>query len=546
MDWGVAPGRWGEPRTSSHTVGDALDPRTLAFAHAHLGPAGSAPAPKEPRVDPSRLSDDRVGELFAGIQARTDDDARARLSRGMSYVNLLSWRSDEPVRVPDAVLFPRSHEQVLAILSVCSTERIAVVPVGGGTSVTGGIDTPESDAVVAVSMDRMRSVLDFDEESALVTVEAGITGPELESFLNPRGWTLGHFPQSFERASIGGYIAARSSGQSSSGYGRIEDLLIGAHVATPVGTWDVGGYPAQSSGPDLRHLVLGSEGALGIVTSAQLRVRARPTLREYTASILPGDFAAAASAVRALTRSPLRPTVMRASDPAETEALLTMSAPRGVTGWAFATYVRLRRARPGSLIILGFESTSESTVGAMRAFARETLGERGAVSIGNGPGRAWERGRFRGPYQRDALIDAGYLVETFETIVPWSQLKATHERLSNAARNALGSRAYVMAHISHSYDVGASLYFTVLAGGRSDPSESAQQWRRAKATIMDALVDSGAAISHHHGVGRDHLTWLGLSIDGVSTDVLRRVKASVDPRGIMNPGALVPGQGGGP
>jgi len=284
---------------------------------------------------------------------------------------------------------------------------------------------------------------------------------------------------------------------------------------------------------------LGSEGALGIVTSADLRVRAFPTFREYSAAIVPGDFSAAANVVRALTRSPLRPTIVRASDEAETRALLTMSGPGGVLGGAFSMYMRMRRALPGSLIILGWESESATTLGAMRAFARERLADAGAVSIGGRPGRSWVASRFLGPYQRDAMMDAGYLVETFETVVVWSAIDDTHHSLADVVRAQLGDDSYVMAHISHSYEVGASLYFTVLAGARSDPRASMDRWRSAKAAIMDALAECGAAVSHHHGVGRDHRDFLPAAIGPVGEDVLRAVKTTLDPGWIMNPGALV-------
>ena len=542
MDHGAPLGAWGEAPS-----GRVLDPRAEAFARARLGEPLGAPGPGETAggvtersaAEDSALTPERMRALFPGVEWSLEASLRARFSRGMSYLNLMSWRAGEAARLPDAVVFPTSHQDVLDVLAACSAQGIAVVPVGGGTSVTGGVDTPDLDTVVVCSLDRMSEVQNLDTESGIVTVQAGATGPQLESYLNERGWTLGHFPQSFERATIGGYIATRSSGQSSSGYGRIEDLLVGAEVASPVGTLSVGGYPASATGPDLRHVVLGSEGALGIVTSADLRVRAFPTFREYSAAIVPGDFSAAANVVRALTRSPLRPTIVRASDEAETRALLTMSGPGGVLGGAFSMYMRMRRALPGSLIILGWESESATTLGAMRAFARERLADAGAVSIGGRPGRSWVASRFLGPYQRDAMMDAGYLVETFETVVVWSAMDDTHHSLADVVRAQLGDDSYVMAHISHSYEVGASLYFTVLAGARSDPRASMDRWRSAKAAIMDALAECGAAVSHHHGVGRDHRDFLPAAIGPVGEDVLRAVKTTLDPGWIMNPGALV-------
>jgi alkyldihydroxyacetonephosphate synthase len=534
-DW--VPGRWG----GSHATGDVtVDARTRRFAEQHLGSPVRAPVPRLPPVRVSRLDDTTCKVLFPQVRASTADVERARASRGMSYVDFLQWRSSTPITAPDAVLYPDSHDQVLRILDACAREGIAVVPVGGGTSVTGaltldGTTSVASSRSVALSTVLLDRIIEVDDVSGIAHVESGVTGPQVEAALT--GWTLGHFPQSWERASIGGFIAARSSGQSSSGYGRIEDMLLGARVATPVGTWDVGGFPAASIGPDLRHLILGSEGSLGVVTSARLRLRRRPSIRQFAAAVVPGDFERAAAALRELAQSPLRPTVVRASDNAETDALLTMSMPTGVLGAALGAYLRSRSALPGCLIVLGWEGTQESDVAATRAHSRDVLQD--AIWLGGSPGRAWDRGRFHGPYLRDALMDDGYLVETFETVTTWSNISTLHERVRAVALNALGDRSYVMAHISHSYDTGASLYFTVLAGGWHEPQESADRWLDAKHTITAAIVAGSGAVSHHHGVGRDHRRWLPAHLGDIGMDVLRAVKASVDPQGVMNPGALL-------
>lgn len=529
-------GRWG----AADADREGLDPRTRAFAETHLGPPQSAPEPHLREVPPSALSESQTSSLFSGVRVDSSSQTRLRYCRGMSYTDLLTWRADGVVPgVPDAVAFPENHDQVQQLVQSCSREGIVVVPVGGGTSVTGGL-TPKAGErpVLAVSLSGMDRLLALDEDCGIAEVQAGMTGPQLEAALD--GWTLGHFPQSWERASIGGYIAARSSGQSSGGYGRIEDMLISARVATPTGTWQVGGYPAASQGPDLRHLVLGSEGTLGIVTSAELRVRRAPRLREFAAAIVPGGFAGGIALMQALTRSPLRPTILRVSDPAETAALLTMSAPAGLAGKAFDAYLRLRRATEGNLVILGWEASDASTLRAARAFAGDALSEAGAVRLGAGPGRSWERGRFHGPYLRDALMDQGYLVETMETITRWSNVERLHARVAGAARECLGERSYVMAHLSHSYDAGASVYFTVLAGGWNTPDSAAKRWRTAKAAITEAIISAGGALSHHHGVGRDHARWLPEQLGVIGVDVLRSIRATVDPRNVMNPGALLP------
>ena len=536
----VPLGRWG-------ARGHGLDSRTADFARTHLGDPQAVPAPQPRDLRPSRLSVEECRRLFAAVETTIDDRMRVEHARGMSYADLLTWRSREgAIAAPDAVVFPADHEEALAVVRTCSREGFAVVPFGGGTSVTGGVNTPQESrfaAVVAVStmlLDRVRAdrIVDVDEVSGIAHVGAGITGPMLEEQLAPLGWTLGHFPQSWQRASIGGFIAARSSGQASSGYGRIEDMLISARLATPVGTWEVGGFPAASTGPDLRHLVLGSEGTLGVITSARLRLRRRPRIRQFAAALIPGGFEQAAARIRTLARSPLRPAVMRASDAHETAALLTMSMPSGVFGVVAGSYLRLRRALPGSLVICGWEGDRESQVAAARAEAKDAMD--GAVWLGSGPGRSWERGRFHGPFLRDALMDQGYLVETFETVTSWTNIEHLHARVATTAKSHLGGNSYVMAHISHTYDTGASLYFTVLAGGWTDPAESARRWEFAKVAILDTILDQGGAISHHHGVGRDHRAWLPHQIGDIGMQVLQSVKASVDPNRVMNPGALVP------
>lgn len=527
------PGRWGPS-----TVSETLDPRTRAFARRVLGDPVTAPAPVADIVRASRFTAEDVERLFPSISADLGDRDRASFARGMSYLDFVAWRTHDTVDAPDAVLFPRDHDEVLSILRVCSREGIAVIPIGGGTSVTGAITADwQAAPSIAVSMRHLDRILNVDLESGIAHVQSGATGPQVEAHLAGEGWTLGHFPQSWERASIGGFIAARSSGQSSSGYGRIEDMLLGARVATPMGTWDVGGFPAASSGPDLRHLVLGSEGTLGIVTSAHLRLRRRPIIREYAAAVMPGGFEQAAHALRLIAQSPMRPSVIRASDNAETDALLTMSMPGGLLGSALGKYLALRSALPGSLIIVGWEGTRADQVAAARSLTREKL--EGAVWLGHRPGRSWERGRFHGPYLRDALMDEGYLVETFETVTTWSNLQDLHASVSHTAKAALGDRSYVMAHVSHTYDTGASLYFTVLAGGWSDPTESASRWRDAKEQITSAIIEGGGAVSHHHGVGRDHRDWLPEQLGPVGMSALGAVKQTIDPNGVMNPGALL-------
>jgi alkyldihydroxyacetonephosphate synthase len=335
--------------------------------------------------------------------------------------------------------------------------------------------------------------------------------------------TLGHFPQSFEYASIGGFAVTRSSGQSSAGYGRFDDLVVGLTVVTPIGTLELGRSPANAAGPDLRELVMGSEGAFGVVTAVRLRVRPVPEVAAYEAWRF-DTFAAGAAAMRTLAQADLLPTVLRLSD--ENETALNLADPDAIGG----------SSHGGCLMIAGFEGTPEA-VSARRSAVATVLTELGGEPAGEEAGRRWEAGRFDAPYLRDSMLDAGVLVETLETAAYWSGLRRTYDAVSTALTGALGDPSLVLCHVSHVYETGASLYFTVAAPEGDDPLD---RWREAKTAAMDALVDTGATITHHHAVGTDHRPWLEDEVGPIGLSILRAVKAAVDPVGIMNPGVLVP------
>lgn len=472
-----------------------------------------------------------------------DSASRIAWTGGASYADYAARRDGgiavggEAGDVPDAVVLPRSHDEVVALLAACRRRRLAVVPFGGGTSVVGGLAA--HGRRIAIAMDLMSSLIRVDAVSCLATVEAGITGPRLEPLLAARGLTLGHFPQSWQRASIGGYVATRSSGQASTGYGRVEDMVESLRVATPEGTLELGRGPASAAGPDLRGLLVGSEGALGIITEVTLRVRRLPTESRYEGVMFP-DFAAGCAAFRDLAQGRASADVMRLSDEAETAVTLAMSGPRGVTGAAFGRYLDARGVAGGSLAILGWEGTDGDQVGDRRAAAWRVMKRHGAVSLGRRVGRSWRRGRFHGPFLRDTLLDLGYLVETVETAAHWSGLADLHAAVSGSLRSSLGPRPgpYVMSHVSHVYETGASLYTTVIAvADRADP---VGQWHRAKRDVSEAIVSRGATITHHHAVGRDHAPWLAQEIGVLGVGVIAAVKARLDPDGIMNPGVLLP------
>jgi len=519
-DWDA----WG-----AHTAKLPAAARTVL---ATLLPGKPHPIPRRdaPVLTPSRMGDDDLAAFAAivGVDRATRDDAVRTLHLGgKSTPDLLARRLDEPQTAPDAVVSPASHAEVLAVLRVCARLGIAVVPFGGGTSVVGGVqpDRGRHDRVIALDLARTAALLDLDETSLLATFGAGTTGPQAEELLGARGYTLGHVPQSFEYASLGGFAATRSSGQASRGYGRFDDLVHAMRVATPVGEVELGRAPASAAGPDLRELFLGSEGAFGVITEVTVRIRPVPVATVCGAWTFP-DFAAGASAIREATQRGIRPTVLRLSDETETRVNAALGG----------HLLRLR----GCLAIATFEGGSEADAAAVRDALETVFAAHGASSRGEDPARSWERGRFSSPALRDTLLGAGVLAETLETAATWANLSALKAAVTDALRETLtaeGTKPIVLCHISHVYPAGASLYFTVVAALTTDP---VAQWARAKDAASRAIGAAGGTISHHHAVGRDHRPYLEAEIGPLGVAVLQAVKDTLDPTGVMNPGALVP------
>jgi alkyldihydroxyacetonephosphate synthase len=520
---------WGDP-----ALAKPLSAGIRTLLEQALGVSDTAvdsPAIDEVRLSPSALPQnhrDGLAAIVGGPYLRTDDRGRILYAGGKSTPDLLR-RKQIHQDAPDAVILPGSEDEVAAILGYCSRHHIAVVPFGGGTSVVGGLDPVRGDfdAVITLDLRRFDALHWLDEISGEAELGAGLTGPQAEHLLGERGFSLGHFPQSFRFASIGGFAATRSSGQDSAGYGRFNDMVRGMHVITPAGPLDLGRAPASAAGPDLRELFCGSEGAFGVITRVRLRVHPVPETVRYEAWSFP-DFATGANALRAVTQTGTGPTVLRLSDEVETGVNLATTHSIGeqsITG--------------GCLGITMFEGTAAHAE-SRHAETRAVLAAHGGTSLGEEPAKAWEKGRFDAPYLRDSLLAAGALCETLETATTWSNiptLKAAVTEALTSALTASGTNALVMCHISHVYPTGASLYFTVVAGQRGDV---AAQWKSAKVAASDAIVANGGTITHHHAVGADHRHWMPAEIGELGVQILRSVKRTVDPAGILNPGKLIP------
>ncbi len=526
MKWNA----WGDP-AAAKPLSDGI--RALLKQAVGVEDSGAPELqPEQVRLRPSALSQEDQSALagIVGVEyCRTADPDRLLRAGGKSTLDLLRRKDTGVQDAPDAILLPGDDDAVAAILRYCSEHRIAVVPFGGGTSVVGGLD-PIRDgfrAVVSLDLRRFDRLISLDEVSGQAVLGAGLTGPDAERLLGEKGFSLGHFPQSFEYATIGGYAATRSSGQDSAGYGRFNDMVRGLRMVTPVGTIDLGRAPESAAGPDLRQLLLGSEGAFGVITQVRLRVHRIPEAVRYEAWSFP-DFETGAAALRAITQNATGPTVLRLSDEVETGVNLATTESIGDT-----------QITGGCLAITVFEGTKEH-VDSRHAETGALLAAQGGTSLGEKPAQAWERGRFGAPYLRDSLLAAGALCETLETATHWSNVPTLKAAVTQALTDALGKSgtpALVMCHISHVYPTGASLYFTVVAGQRGNPVE---QWRAAKKAASDAIVAAGGTITHHHAVGADHRPWMRDEVGELGVQVLRAVKATLDPAGILNPGKLIP------
>jgi alkyldihydroxyacetonephosphate synthase len=496
-------------------------------------PAGDLPVEiPSPKLDESALA--ALSEVVGAENVLVDDAARLARATGLSYLDLLRRRSpgaDFPV--PDAVVLPAGPDEVQAVLDVCVRHDVGVVPFGGGTSVVGGVAALRGDkaSVIALDLVRLDALVSVDAESRLAVLQAGVRGPEAERLLGEHGLTLGHIPQSFERATIGGFAATRSAGQASSGYGRFEDMVKGVRLATPRGEWKLGVAPASAAGPDLRQLAVGSEGTLGVITEVSLRVRPAPPVKRYEGYALP-SWDAGREAVRDLAQNHALADVTRLSDGDETEVSLALNA--GLKTTALRRYLAARGVARPCFLIVGWEGTAHDVALRRRETTRR-LKASGAVRVGRALGESWRHGRFAGPRQRDVLMGQGICVETLETAAYWSTVDELRDDVRAALTASLG-RSIVMCHISHAYETGASLYFTVLTA--RDETDPVGQWQRAKAAACEAITGLGT-ISHHHAVGVDHAPYLRAEIGSLGVEVLRAAKSAVDPTGILNPGKLV-------
>lgn len=539
--WGLAskaysldrrPDAWGYLRTALDLSGDESLP-VCAFDSISL---------------PSSLLSDAqksdLARLVGAENVKTDRRERVRHTYGKSYRDLVRLRQGILIHPPDAVVYPGGEDEVARLVEFCVRANCALVPFGGGSSVVGGVEAVDKRPVLSLDLGRMDRVLRVDEVSQTASVQAGIRGPALEQALNSRGFTLGHFPQSFEFSSLGGWIATRGAGLSSTKYGKIEAMVESLRAATPAGILETKRVPASAAGPSLLQLLVGSEGTLGVITSATMRIRPLPAVADYRA-LLFKSFPEGLAAVRQMLQHDLVPGTVRLSDRAETASFFSLRVASG--GWReFYERLGLRwlglhgySFQSGALMILGLEGDG-GAVRSERGRALQICKSHRGMDIGGGVARAWLADRYETPYLRDLLLDRGILTDTLETATTWDNLDHLHQELSSAIQagsSAAGSRALVMTHVSHCYRDGASLYVTFLA--KMARGHEIEQWQVIKRAASECIVANGGTISHHHGVGYEHMPWMKDELGRGGLRALEALKQALDPHNVMNPGKLI-------
>ena len=485
------------------------------------------------KVPPSRLKEDALVSL--------DKEERVRHARGQSLPDWLAMRSGEIGVFPDGVCFPDNRQQVKDILAYAQKNDIELIPYGGGTSVAGHINPKQSArATLTVDMRHMNQLMELDEESHIATFGAGTPGPMVEAQLRAKGYTLGHFPQSFELSTIGGWVASRSSGQQSLRYGRIEQLFAGGNLETFEGSLEVPTFPASSAGPDLREILMGSEGRFGILTEIKVRVSKLADREEFSVIFFPG-WRQATDFCKHVVQSRIALSMLRVSNAVETQTQLKLAGHESSISW-LERYLSLRGCKDKKCMLTFGITGSKEQVKSTKKHIGKFIKQGKGISTGNILGKKWQQNRFRFPYLREALWQQGYVVDTLETATDWSNVDNLMYKVELGLSQALqeqNEKIHVFTHLSHVYGQGCSLYTTYLFKNAKDYQETLHRWQKLKHRASDIIVNNGGTISHQHGVGKDHAPYLATEKGALGMKLLANISHHFDPEKQLNPGTLL-------
>jgi len=481
----------------------------------------------------------------------TDKMERVVHTYGKSIRDLIRVRANQIERTPDVVVYPGNEDEVQKVVDLAVAADAVIIPFGGGSNIASSLEprSDESRVVLSLDMGRMRELIDIDEESGLARIQAGALGPDLEAQLGARGWTIGHFPDSFTHSSLGGWIATRSSGMQSDKYGDIADIVRGLHVVRPGGILVIRPIPSTSTGPSVREMILGSEGRLGIITEATVQVHRIPAKRDVYGYFFP-NWEAGTAAMQEIAESDATPSITRVSDGRETGFSLATSKERHgldkfLAGTVLPTLMKSKgwAKQPGGLesICLSFIGFEGGVAHAKRQkkLVDKIVKKHGGMGVGTGPGVLYDQKKFDTPYLRDFLLDRGAAGDVSESAMPWSKVNQVHDAVRVAADKAfdqIGIQGWIMSHLSHSYHSGACLYFTFAFVMGDDPIG---EYNVVKSAIQQAFIDNGGSLSHHHGVGLEHAPWLEQDISTQGVAVMRGLFEAVDPGENFNPRKIV-------
>lgn len=526
--WGYIDGEY------VHTVSEAAK----AMARANLGESTGLPIAKIEEA----LAKIPASRLSAHKLIQTDAAVRLRHARGQSLPDILALRSGDCGVFPDGVAFPQSNEDVQELLAYCDVEQIDLVPYGGGTSVVGHINPEASQKpVLTLSLAKFNQLYGIDKESQIATLGAGLAGPELEELLQAEGYTLGHFPQSWELSTVGGWVASRSSGQQSLRYGRIEKMFAGGTMITPNGTLEIPTFPGTSAGTDMREIALGSEGRMGVITQVKMRVMRIAEEENFYGVFFP-NWESGLKASRELAQALVPLSMMRLSNAVETKSHLTLGGNSKAIGW-MEKYLAWRGVDEGKVMFTFGTTGSKDHCRFSKQQVKKTCRAHGGIYIGKVIGKAWEHSRFRSPYLRDEFLDYGYAIDTMETAVDWSKTNATMAAIENSVKQAaekFGEDVQVFTHLSHFYPQGSSVYTTYMFRGGDSYEETNKRWLALKTAGAKAIVSVGGTISHQHGVGKDHAAYLEAEKGELGISTIQSLCDHFDPKQMMNPGKLLP------
>ncbi|GAB3708409.1 FAD-binding oxidoreductase [Mariniluteicoccus flavus] len=512
-------------------------------------PAGKPPHFDEIPVPASQLTDTLASELAAALGDKhvvTDDLDRVVHTFGKSVRDLIRMRRGALKRIPDVVVYPADEEEVRKVVDLVVAADAVLIPFGGGSNIVGSLEplAGETRQIVSLDLGRMNRVIEIDDEAQLARVEAGALGPALEEQLNRRGWTIGHFPDSFTHSTLGGWVATRSSGMQSDKYGDIADITRGLRMVMPGETLVLNPLPSTSTGPSVREMVLGSEGRLGVITEVTVNVHRLADERVVLAYFFP-DWESGVRAMRDISQSDAQVLVARISDHRETAfSFATQKEQKGFKKIATDGIFKLLERRGWDLdklcmSFIGFEGT-KAHVARQKATVKEIVTHHGGMVVGKGPGALYDQKKFDTPYLRDFLLDRGAAADVSETAVPYSRLVPLYNNTIEAAENAmaeLGVKGYIMCHLSHNYHSGACLYFTFAIADMTD--EVLDKYDHVKRAIQQSFIDNHGTLSHHHGVGLEHAPWMAQDVSPAGEGMIRTLFEGVDRGGNLNPGKVV-------